>query len=98
MCSKNLHSKEESEKSDLLKGQNQPGLRNFLAWVPILLIRLYQGAISPLLPNACRYTPTCSQYGVEAFQKHPFFKAFWLTLKRIGRCGPWGGSGYDPVP
>ncbi len=54
--------------------------------------------LSPLLPNACRYNPTCSQYGVEAFQKYPFFKALRLTVKRIGRCHPWGGSGYDPLP
>jgi putative membrane protein insertion efficiency factor len=64
----------------------------------IILIRFYQGALSPLLPNSCRYTPTCSQYGIEAFKKYPAHKAVWLTLKRIGRCGPWGGSGYDPVP
>jgi putative membrane protein insertion efficiency factor len=64
----------------------------------ILLIKLYQGMLSPLLPNACRYNPTCSQYGVEAFQKYPFFKALKLTVKRIGRCHPWGGSGYDPLP
>jgi putative membrane protein insertion efficiency factor len=64
----------------------------------ILLIKLYQGMLSPLLPNACRYNPTCSQYGVEAFQKYPFFKALMLTVKRIGRCHPWGGSGYDPLP
>jgi hypothetical protein len=64
----------------------------------ILLIRFYQYALSPLLPNSCRYTPTCSQFGVEAFKKYPVHKALWLTLKRIGRCGPWGGSGYDPVP
>jgi hypothetical protein len=64
----------------------------------ILLIRFYQYALSPLLPNSCRYTPTCSQYGVEAFKKHPPLKAFLLTIRRIGRCNPWGGSGYDPVP
>ena len=66
--------------------------------VAILIIRLYQGMLSPLLPSSCRYTPTCSQYGVEAFQKHSFWKAFKLTAKRIGSCHPWGGSGYDPVP
>ncbi|MBM3439215.1 MAG: membrane protein insertion efficiency factor YidD, partial [Bacteroidetes bacterium] len=55
-------------------------------------------ALSPLLPNSCRFVPTCSQYGVEALQKHGPFKGLWLTLKRISRCHPWGGSGYDPVP
>lgn len=64
----------------------------------IMLIRFYQYALSPMLPNSCRFTPTCSQYGVEAFKKHPPIKALWLTIRRIGRCGPWGGSGYDPVP
>ena len=64
----------------------------------ILLIRIYQGAISPYLMPSCRYTPSCSQYGVEAIQKHGPFKGGWLTLKRFLSCGPWGGSGYDPVP
>ncbi len=61
-------------------------------------IKLYQLIISPLLGNNCRFTPTCSHYGVEAIQKHGPFKGFWLTLKRIGRCHPWGGHGHDPVP
>lgn len=64
----------------------------------LLLIRVYQYVLSPLLPNSCRFVPTCSQYGVEALQKHGPFKGLWLTLKRISRCHPWGGSGYDPVP
>ena len=62
------------------------------------LIRFYQICISPYLPNSCRYTPTCSQYALEAFRKYGPFKGFWLALKRILRCHPWGGSGYDPVP
>ncbi len=62
------------------------------------LIRVYQGAISPYLPPSCRYTPTCSQYGVEAIHKHGPAKGGWLTLKRVASCHPWGGSGYDPVP
>ncbi|MDE7387950.1 MAG: membrane protein insertion efficiency factor YidD [Muribaculaceae bacterium] len=64
----------------------------------ILLVRVYQAAISPLLPPACRYTPTCSQYAVEALRKHGALRGSWLALKRICRCHPWGGSGYDPVP
>lgn len=64
----------------------------------ILLIRFYQGAISPLFPPVCRFTPTCSQYAVEALRKHGAAKGTWLALKRIARCHPWGGSGYDPVP
>ncbi|MFN5383260.1 MAG: membrane protein insertion efficiency factor YidD [Bacteroidota bacterium] len=62
------------------------------------LIRGYQYLLSPLLPNSCRFVPTCSQYGVEALKKHGPAKGFWLTAKRIFRCHPWGGSGYDPVP
>ena len=69
-----------------------------LKYIGIGLIKLYQGAISPLLPSSCRYTPTCSQYGIEAFKKHGFFKGGWLTIKRILSCGPWGSSGHDPVP
>ncbi len=67
-------------------------------FVFMALIRVYQKVISPLLPNACRYTPTCSQYGLEAIQKHGPWKGLWLALRRFARCGPWGGHGYDPVP
>lgn len=64
----------------------------------LAFIRVYQYVLSPLLPNSCRFLPTCSQYGVQALQKHGPLKGFWLTTKRILRCHPWGGSGYDPVP
>ena len=64
----------------------------------ILLIKFYQGALSPLLPNACRYAPTCSQYGIDALKKYGLIRGLKLTIKRISRCHPWGGSGYDPVP
>lgn len=69
-----------------------------LAWPFIALIKIYQWGISPLFPAKCRFTPTCSHYGLQAFQKHGLFKGFWLTLRRIVRCHPWGGKGYDPVP
>jgi uncharacterized protein len=62
------------------------------------LIRLYQLIISPWLGASCRYTPTCSQYGIEAFKKYGPLKGFWLTLKRVASCNPWGGHGHDPVP
>ncbi len=62
------------------------------------LIWLYRRCISPLLPPVCRYTPTCSQYAVEAIKKYGPFKGGWLAARRILRCNPWGGSGYDPVP
>lgn len=61
-------------------------------------IKFYQFCISPMLPAACRYTPTCSQYAVEAISVHGPLKGSWLAARRILRCHPWGGSGYDPVP
>ena len=64
----------------------------------IALIRLYQGMISPLLPGSCRYTPTCSDYGVQALRKHGTWRGGLLTLKRFLSCNPWGGHGHDPVP
>ena len=64
----------------------------------ILPIRFYQRYVSPTLPPACRCTPTCSQYAIEAIQKHGALKGLWLALRRLLRCHPWGGSGYDPVP
>jgi len=64
----------------------------------ILPIRLYQLLISPLLPPACRYHPSCSRYAVEALRRHGAIRGSWLTVKRLARCAPWGGCGYDPVP
>ena len=66
----------------------------FLIW----LIRLYQDKISGLLPGQCRFTPTCSAYGIQALERFGALKGSWLTIKRILRCNPWGGRGYDPVP
>ena len=64
----------------------------------IFLIRFYQVCISPLKQPCCRFTPTCSQYALQAFRKHGPIKGLYLTVRRILRCHPWGGSGYDPVP
>ncbi|MTD33052.1 membrane protein insertion efficiency factor YidD [Paludibacterium denitrificans] len=64
----------------------------------ILLIRFYQLAISPWLAPRCRYVPTCSSYATEAVKKHGPLKGGWLAVKRLARCHPWGGCGYDPVP
>lgn len=64
----------------------------------LALIRFYQLCISPLIPPRCRYVPTCSQYAIEAVKKHGTCKGGCLTVKRLCRCHPWGGSGYDPVP
>lgn len=64
----------------------------------ISLVKVYQAILSPYLPNSCRYTPTCSQYMIEAVNKYGPFRGGWMGLKRLSRCHPWGGSGYDPVP
>ncbi|MBN1338854.1 MAG: membrane protein insertion efficiency factor YidD [Bacteroidales bacterium] len=64
----------------------------------VALIRFYQYAVSPYLMPSCRFVPSCSAYGIEAIRKHGPWKGGRLTLKRIVRCHPWGGSGYDPVP
>jgi len=61
-------------------------------------IRLYQLTISPLFPQACRYEPTCSQYGIEAISEHGPMRGSWLALRRIARCHPFGSFGPDPVP
>lgn len=73
-------------------------LKKIATYPFILLIRFYQAAISPYTPAACRFSPTCSSYSLEALQVHGLFKGSWLAIKRIGKCHPWGGSGYDPVP
>ena len=64
----------------------------------IIIIKIYQYLISPLIGPACRYTPSCSVYGIEALKKYGPLKGGWLTLKRIISCNPWGGHGHDPVP
>lgn len=64
----------------------------------VIIIHCYQIFISPILPSACRYTPSCSHYALEALRKYGALKGSWLALKRLLRCQPWGDSGYDPVP
>ena len=64
----------------------------------VLLIKIYRKFISPYTLPSCRFTPTCSQYAIEALTKYGPFKGSWLAIKRICRCHPWGGHGYDPVP
>lgn len=75
-----------------------PQISRLLSSLLILPIRFYQLCISPLFPASCRFTPTCSQYAVEALQTHGPLKGLTLSLRRLLRCHPWGGSGYDPVP
>ncbi len=72
--------------------------RTIITFVLTKLIRFYQLAISPLLPASCRYTPTCSQYSIEAIQKYGPIKGSYLAIRRILRCNPWGSHGHDPLP
>jgi len=76
----------------------QKAANQALAFVLLKLIRFYQLAISPYLGRNCRYLPTCSAYAMEAVRVHGGLKGAWLACKRIARCHPWGGSGFDPVP
>jgi putative membrane protein insertion efficiency factor len=74
-------------------------LKKLIIQFLVLLIRIYQLVLSPFLgANKCRYVPSCSEYAKEALQKHGLAKGLWLSIKRIGRCAPWGGHGFDPVP
>lgn len=73
-------------------------LSRFVARLLVVPIVFYQRCISPLTPPSCRFTPTCSEYARQAILKHGPLRGTWLAIKRIVRCNPWGGSGYDPVP
>ena len=64
----------------------------------VILVRLYQLTLSPLLGVTCRYQPSCSAYAIDALKQHGVWRGIWLTTKRFGRCHPFGGHGYDPVP
>lgn len=63
----------------------------------VAVLRVYRFCVSPLLPPGCRFHPTCSQYAIEALQRHGLLRGCWLALRRILRCHPWGRAGYDPV-
>ncbi len=73
-------------------------LSRLLAWPLLLIVQVYRLAISPWLGANCRYEPTCSEYALDALRTHGAFRGGRLAVKRILRCHPWGGSGYDPVP
>jgi putative membrane protein insertion efficiency factor len=84
---------------------DQKNIKDFFRWVLVLLsypfilvIKIYQYVISPAIGPKCRFTPTCSHYAVEALKKHGLVKGMWLSVKRISRCRPGGGQGFDPVP
>ena len=73
-------------------------VKKLLSSFLLLPIYFYRACISPLKPPSCRYVPTCSQYAIDAIRLHGPGLGLWLAVKRIARCNPWGGSGYDPVP
>jgi len=73
-------------------------MKKILIFPFIILIKFYRSVISPLIPASCRYSPSCSLYGLEAFEKHGPIKGLYLTVKRILSCHPWSKGGYDPVP
>ncbi len=74
------------------------GITWLISGIFILLIKFYQLSISPLLPNSCRFTPSCSEYAMQALKTHGAVIGLVLGIYRIGRCNPWGGHGFDPVP
>lgn len=69
-----------------------------IARISIAFVRFYQLAVSPWTPAACRFTPTCSAYAIDALREHGARRGLWLAVRRMARCHPWGGFGYDPVP
>ena len=73
-------------------------MKKMLSRLLLLTIYFYRGYISPMTPPSCRVVPTCSEYAIEAIKKHGPFKGLYLAVRRLLRCHPWGGSGYDPVP
>lgn len=75
-----------------------PWWNRALAWPCILVIKVYQVTLSPVMGRQCRFSPTCSWYGLEAYRTHGGVRGTWLTLRRLARCHPLGGHGYDPVP
>jgi putative membrane protein insertion efficiency factor len=73
-------------------------MKNIFIYPFLVIIRIYQTLISPLLPSTCRFSPTCSQYSKQSLIKYGLIKGSILSVKRILKCNPWGGNGYDPVP
>lgn len=69
-----------------------------MKYLVLLFLRFYKAIISPMLPAACRFYPTCSEYAMEAVEKHGVMRGSWLAAKRVGRCHPWHPGGFDPVP
>ena len=84
--------------ADMEKAMTKALIKRFFTFLLLLPVYFYKYCISPMTPASCRYTPTCSEYAVQALKKHGPVKGLYLAVKRILRCHPWGGSGYDPVP
>jgi putative membrane protein insertion efficiency factor len=82
----------------LLENPFSKGITWLISGFFIILVKFYQLSISPLLPNSCRYTPSCSQYTIQALKIHGVVKGLALGIYRFGSCNPWGGHGFDPVP
>lgn len=72
--------------------------KNIPKFIVLMFIHFYKACISPMFPGCCRYRPTCSEYALQAIQKFGLCKGIILTIKRLSRCHPWGGKGYDPIP
>lgn len=83
-----------------MDGKDKPIRRSLIALARPLIfgVRFYQAALSPLFGGHCRYHPSCSEYAVEALATHGALRGSWLTLRRVLRCHPFAGAGYDPVP
>jgi uncharacterized protein len=77
---------------------DRPARHGMLNWSLRVFVRLYQLLISPLLLPSCRFLPSCSDYAIEAIERHGALRGLGLALWRLARCNPWGGNGYDPVP
>ncbi|WP_296899410.1 membrane protein insertion efficiency factor YidD [Thiohalocapsa sp.] len=83
----------------MVTAEHRPAWTRRLAIAPlVLLIKVYKYLVSPLIGPRCRFLPTCSDYALEALARHGPIRGGWLAVRRIGRCHPWGDSGYDPVP
>lgn len=81
-----------------LSYSRKSGMKKIFSYLLLLPVYFYRGYISPMTPPSCRFVPTCSEYAIEAIKKYGPFKGLYLAVRRILRCHPWGGSGYDPVP
>ena len=81
-----------------MQEQDRPRRVSPVARPLVMLVRLYQVSLGPFLGGHCRFSPTCSQYAIEALRAHGAVRGSWLIVRRVGRCHPFGGGGYDPVP